>query len=125
MDAVSVIVQYTLAGAASVIGLLVMLLIGILSWTFRKTLQDNNAKMADNSIELKALRESDNHLADQIAAMRAEMPEKYVAKADSAEFRHEMRGAIDRITAAMTQQTQTMTDGFERLAEKIYKANKE
>lgn len=98
---IDVVAQYTLVGAASVIGFLISILVGILSWIFNRSLQDTTT-------ELRALRESDTKLASEIAAMRAELPEKYVGKAESYEFRREMRDSIKELSDMMRQ-------GFESL----------
>lgn len=98
---IDVVAQYTLVGATSVIGFLIAMLVGILAWIFKKAIQDTTE-------ELKALRASDVKLAEEVAAMRAELPEKYVGKSDSHEFRREVRDSIDKLATLMMQ-------GFESL----------
>lgn len=91
---IDVVAQYTLVGAASVIGFLITILVGILSWIFNRSLQDTTA-------ELRALRESDSKLAAEVSALRAELPEKYVGKVESSEFRREVRDSIESLSKMM------------------------
>lgn len=102
---IDLVAQYTLVGATSVIGFLLSILVGILSWIFNRSLQDTTT-------ELRALRESDKKLADEIAAMRAELPEKYVGKTESIEFRKEVRDSLEKLA-------DIMRDGFNTLRDEL------
>lgn len=105
------VAQYTFMITVSVIGFLVVTLVGILSWIFNKALRDT-------SDQLKGLKHSDDRLSTQIAEMRSEFPEKYVLKSDSMMFREEIRQTLQGLADMIREEFKDMRDRIDGKADK-------
>ena len=97
--------HHALILAASVIGLLVTMVVGLLGWIFNRSL----SKVEEAQKELK---DSDQRLTDKVDSLKDEMNEDFVRRGDFAEFKEEIKHAFGSLT-------REVKDGFQRMYDKL------